>query len=785
MARNSGREIIEVESGDVHNPTEAHSLIKRAEHLPVGGFLAEWGASGHLLQPIHEESPKWHRKAELQNFGPEEPVCLSTCDRKEYSEGAEISKSRAVRPVQGGYRLGLGAELRRRPTEWYLKGLRCLLVPEIWGDELGRGIPSNFAMTRVLVKQERRKQKEYFEKKRLKSKMKLLGVLSPAKNSTVSLDLLNLYIVNQISCKKEISETVRKPIHVNLNRDIKMPFRKHDLELPVSPNCVPSKLCLDDTESNVYYQRLGSKEELAPVQTSKVMDSCSVFESQVNKIENCRFSPPSFSPELSSNSQTKHNFTTRIVPNPWEVAYENKQNEQLSNGNYSRSMLPKLNESQAALNSSYNTAECGTLFGSLNSPGNGNFLTERSTVIMDEDGGSRNERRESDFITVKEIVQPYWGQNGKTILNCLENVNQAIPSTLPENCDSFVSQNMINLLNLDQQRIKENNDSTRDICAVPGSNRNYSTNRCIRNIFTVPGLPFSNSACNEASYPEKCQLNKNCLKEYNNSERNYMSTSFEKHCYPASSEKTGNYENNYQKKIPQKIIQKYPTNNMGNISLEELHSEQSWNIGLQEILMEERKTCILKERPASKKMYFDSSQSSQSTNYSPRQTESSFSSSSDMSSEDEDQILQKSEDSNRRFIETKEPANTAYLNKVTQLPDDRIIKNNTKISKQNENSHPFSMKNNTDKFSQCHCNSAYILQNKTNNSCILHVAKCDAWVQTENEQAVEEKLDAAIQCDIFSECKCRNDVSFLSYVEGCSENIKADTTGGQEILKNN
>ncbi|KAM3674007.1 regulator of DNA class I crossover intermediates 1 [Ammospiza maritima maritima] len=56
--------------------------------------------------------------------------------------------------------------------------------------------------SRIILKQERRKQKEYFERKKLKSKMKLLEVSSP-KSSAVSLDLLNLYVVNQISTKKE------------------------------------------------------------------------------------------------------------------------------------------------------------------------------------------------------------------------------------------------------------------------------------------------------------------------------------------------------------------------------------------------------------------------------------------------------------------------------------------------------------------------------------------------------------------------------------------------------
>ncbi|KAM9230260.1 regulator of DNA class I crossover intermediates 1 [Dugong dugon] len=623
--------------------------------------------------------------------------------------------------------------------------------------------------------------------------MKLLGVLSPAKNSAVSLDLLNLYIVNQISCKKEMSETVRKPIHVNMNRDIKLPLRKHDLELPMSPNCVPSKLCLDDTENNIYCQRLGSKEELGSVQSSQVMDSCSMSEPQFNRIENCRFSPPSLSAELSSDSRIpKQNFTPQVTPSPWKVAYEKKQNEQPSNVNYSRSLLPKLNESQDAPISSYKAAQFGTLFERLNSPGNGNFLTKRPAIIMDEDYGSLNERRESDFIKEKQTVQPFWGENRKAVLNCLEDANQPIPSSLSENCDSFTRQNMINLLNLDQQRLKENIDkcgcdSIGDICAITSSSKNYFTERRAGSIFIVPKLTYSNSTFNKTSNPENCQPNQSYQKEYNNNERKNFGASFETHCYPASSEKTGKYENNYQKKIPQKKIQKYPLNNMGNIPLEELHSKQSWDIGLGEILMEERRTCSLKSSPTStKKIHLDSSQSSQSTSYSPRQTDSCFSSSSEMPSEDEDQILQQSEDSNRRrFIKTKETSNNVYLNMMSKLPDDRIIKNNASIDKQNEIFHRFSMKNNSDQFPQSQYNSAYILQNKTNNDCILQAAKCDAWVQTESEHAIKEKLDAAIQCDIISKCKCRSDVSSLCNTERCSENIKADTTGGQEILKNN
>ncbi|XP_070352048.1 regulator of DNA class I crossover intermediates 1-like isoform X3 [Equus asinus] len=596
--------------------------------------------------------------------------------------------------------------------------------------------------TRVLIKQERRKQKEYFEKKRLKSKMKLRGVLSPVKNSAVSLDLLNLYMVNQISCQKKRPETVRKQIHVNMNRDIKMPLRKHDLELPMSPHLVPSNLCIDDMENNLHYQRQGSKEELGPVKSSQVMDSYTMFEPQLSRIENCSFTPPSLSAELASNRDiTRQNFIPRIVPSPQKVAYEKKQNEQLSNVNYSNSVISKLNKNQDAFSPSYKTAQFGTLFERLNSPGNRNFLTERPDIVTGEDCGTMDERRQSDFIIEKQSVQHILEENRKEVSNFLEDANQPTPSLLSENCDSFISENVINLLNIDQWSIKKtfdkcDFDSMGDICAVTSSDKNHSTERCIRSMFTNPELTFSNSTFNKTSYPEKCQPNKNYQKEYNDHERNNLSTSFEKDSFPASSEKKGKFESDYQEKAPQKTIQIYPVNRLGNIPLKELPSKQSWNFGLGEL------------------------------------------------SEDEDQILQQIEDSNRRSIKTKETTNSFYLERMAKLPHDRIAKNNAKIHKQNENFHQFSLKDKTDQFPQSQCDSAHIVQDKSSN-CTVQVARCDAWVQTESEPVMKEKLDAAIQCDIISKCKCISDVSSLCDVERCSENIKADTTGGQEILKNN
>ncbi|XP_014940552.1 uncharacterized protein C12orf40 homolog isoform X2 [Acinonyx jubatus] len=577
--------------------------------------------------------------------------------------------------------------------------------------------------------------------------MKLLGVLSPVKNSTVSLDLLNLYMVNHISCQKKTPETVRKPTHVNMHRDIKMPLRKHDLELPMSPHYIPSKLCIDDVEN-----KLGNKKELAPVQLSQVMDSERMFEPQFNRIENFSFTPPSFAAELSSNRNiTKQNFIPRTAPSPQKVAYEKKQDEQLIKVNYSNSLVSKLNENQDALSPSYKTAQFGSLFERLNSPRNRNFLTGRPVRVMGEDCGSMNDQRQTDFITEKHSVQPIWRENRREVSNFLEDMNQPTASLISENCNSFISENVINLLNTDQQRIKKTfdkcgYDSMEDNCANTSSDKNHSAGQCIRSIFTDPELTFSCSTFNETHYPERCQPNKKYQKEYNNNERN----TFKKDCCIASSENKGKFESDCQEKTAQNEIQKHPVNYMGNISLERLHSNPSWDLGFGEIPMEEGGTCSLKDRQTSKKIYLDSSQSSQSTSYSPRPTDSCFSSSSEMLSEEEDKILQHVEESNRRAIRTKQITSNFYPERMPKPPCDGIIKNNAKIHEQNENLHHLSMKDNTDQFPQSQCNSAHNSQNITSNNRILQVARCDAWVQTDSEPVMEKKLDAAIQCDIIS-----------------------------------
>uniref|UniRef100_A0A8C8U7I4 Regulator of DNA class I crossover intermediates 1 n=1 Tax=Peromyscus maniculatus bairdii TaxID=230844 RepID=A0A8C8U7I4_PERMB len=637
--------------------------------------------------------------------------------------------------------------------------------------------------TRVLIKQERRKQKEYFEKNKLKSKMKLLGVFSPVKNTTASLDLLNLYMVNQISSKKETPEIMKRPTYVNMNRDLKIPLRKHDLELPMSPHCVPSKLCIDDMGKNVPYQRLCSKEETGPVQSSQDMNSYRMF----HKTENYSYIPPSFPAELPSNRHIlNQNSTPRIAPNPWKCAYEEKQNEQFSNGKFSDPLFSKLHKRQDIFSPSQRTAEFGASYERIRSSETGDFFTRRS-VIMGENCGSLYERRQPDFAMEKTSVQKIWGNNGKEFSNFLEDVSQPTQRHMSynHNSDTFVSHNMIQLLSRDQP----GRMAAFPKCAYDGlsgtwvasSDGSHSSSGVTSGNFTVPQVALPNPPLN-TSYLGTCQSKKPYQKESNSNEiREFRS--LEEDCHPARCGRKGNIESDDQEEALQRNTWEYPVCSMGNIPLKELHHKQSCDFDHNEIQMEGRRMCPLKGRAMStEKIYLESSQSSQSASYSPRPTESTFSSSSDLISEDEDQIQQQIEDSNKKATET-----TDNLEKVEDHLGDIIVKDSVKIHNQNDNIHQSSVKNDADQCPESQCNSEQVSQKQTNNDCVLPAGRCDVGVQTEKELGLGKTAEAAVQCTILCQCSCQSwpDVPVeeepsLQEAGGCTEDIMADTTGGQE-----
>uniref|UniRef100_A0A8C5M226 Uncharacterized protein n=1 Tax=Leptobrachium leishanense TaxID=445787 RepID=A0A8C5M226_9ANUR len=119
--------------------------------------------------------------------------------------------------------------------------------------------------------------------------MKLLQP-SLSENTSISLDLLNLYVVNQIASKADVAS--KKAMHV----DIKKPAiqgEKNNAELPMSPITVPSKIYLADSEvktatgnemlsmsEKLHFEKDESTEnqhqlynELCPVQDSRLQNS--------------------------------------------------------------------------------------------------------------------------------------------------------------------------------------------------------------------------------------------------------------------------------------------------------------------------------------------------------------------------------------------------------------------------------------------------------------------------------------------------------------------------------
>ncbi|XP_033126180.1 uncharacterized protein LOC117124142 [Anneissia japonica] len=107
---------------------------------------------------------------------------------------------------------------------------------------------------RVRAKEEKRIQKEYFEKKKFMNQLNRVCDASPSKNRVaISQDLLSIQTVNHLhktSQGKSLQKNSKRVKHVDLER-IYDPFvnyrrRERNLELPMSPIETPSKLELQD-----------------------------------------------------------------------------------------------------------------------------------------------------------------------------------------------------------------------------------------------------------------------------------------------------------------------------------------------------------------------------------------------------------------------------------------------------------------------------------------------------------------------------------------------------------
>ncbi|XP_028810947.1 uncharacterized protein redic1 isoform X2 [Denticeps clupeoides] len=200
---------------------------------------------------------------------------------------------------------------------------------------------------RFIKKNDNRKQKEFFERKRMQDKMKSLGVLpSPSTEATGSMDLITLFMVNQIASKKEITS---QPRITNLEKMMgSQKALNKPLELPMSPGS-PSQLCLAESQPTYSTQ---PRENTDPREKRHKVSL--VLESKVpdNSTSECQHHiRDTFSPVSSASSvHSAHMFplqslNTHESPQPWELPLlEQSQFINLSHPNRGEEYSPWLEE---------------------------------------------------------------------------------------------------------------------------------------------------------------------------------------------------------------------------------------------------------------------------------------------------------------------------------------------------------------------------------------------------------------------------------------------------------
>ncbi|XP_065410330.1 regulator of DNA class I crossover intermediates 1 [Chrysemys picta bellii] len=662
--------------------------------------------------------------------------------------------------------------------------------------------------SRIILKQERRKQKEFFEKKKLRSKMKLLGVSSPHKSSTVSLDLLNLYVVNQISTKKDTADRVRKPVHVDLNKGLKTPTRRQNIELPMSPQRTSSKIGLDDIQNRIQQQvlenrrkHLTDKMKYQP-QLSQVMESTctdSSLEYLYNLAADCNSYPVSSSVSWSSNykQSPEQNFRMNLACSPWEVTYEEeKQSKQFLPFSQPGNILsqdPWVSKSQnrQCIFSKSNTAgPLGTLFKKLNSPEYINSVGNTPALITSKDSGSNNRIKEPLFGIVKETAaNDTHDENGLALSEDERPLIHDIPSM--EYCGPFVNQASISQLFTDPDDMNEISNRcspcNREIYNMTKCTERYTVDRCLKGIFTVPEQTFFKSKnISSASHKENKQPNKSDLKEY--PDGHYYIISSENQENPSKYERTGAFTNHHNHKINvEKKIQNYSTMNNDSTPQEQFTCECSQVFGFEKVLTAEEEQCDFEVCSKLGKMEKDieSSLSSQSPSYSPKQTDSCFCTSSEMSEEDDlaekclsDSSFQVNSANPIAASTSKGPHPSFGTESWLFPPGTSVAMNEANITQQAEPSLQATEEENKDQAAQPQPNSSHpSFKRKT----INHRERCDAGSQTESPTVRGEKLNAAVQCDIIQACCCINHLSSVHSAELLTNVSKADTTGGQEI----
>ncbi|CAL8242126.1 unnamed protein product [Merluccius merluccius] len=113
--------------------------------------------------------------------------------------------------------------------------------------------------SRYMMRCDTKKQREFFEKRKIKQRLQNLGLSEPTSGN---MDLVTLFIVNQIAAKKEIKDPPKVTV-LREDKGLAKNMKNRPLELPMSPGS-PSQLSLSESEPYSSVQSVKKRKHCFP-----------------------------------------------------------------------------------------------------------------------------------------------------------------------------------------------------------------------------------------------------------------------------------------------------------------------------------------------------------------------------------------------------------------------------------------------------------------------------------------------------------------------------------------
>ncbi|XP_062852543.1 uncharacterized protein LOC134316035 [Trichomycterus rosablanca] len=174
--------------------------------------------------------------------------------------------------------------------------------------------------SRVMKSSDMKKQKEFFEKKKMEKRRNVLAPPpSPKGNNVGNMDLLTMFIVNQIALKKEHHSCKLKITHLPDSKKTHKSIGVEPLELPMSP-CSPSRLSLAQSDPHYSEDTLGWKKRKQLLDEYKFKMLSPLLETNLseNSASECQNraqdGASSFSSAVSSNVVNLQSRPTTLIP---------------------------------------------------------------------------------------------------------------------------------------------------------------------------------------------------------------------------------------------------------------------------------------------------------------------------------------------------------------------------------------------------------------------------------------------------------------------------------------